>query len=109
MLTAATAITTAVLFTRQDAAYALVIVWAVVGIAVRHAGSPVVAWTAWAAAGIVLLLTAVSLWLSRLRQPYRHSTAWWAASGCLRPVTLQPFAGLRVLSCVPAKLSPPPT
>ncbi len=75
MLAAATAITAAVLFTRRDAAYALVIVWAVAGIAVKHAGSPIVATTAWVAAVIVLLLAAVALWFNSRRQPFPHSIA----------------------------------
>ena len=43
MLLAATAITAAVLLTRRDFAYALVIIWAVVGIAVKQQEAPSVA------------------------------------------------------------------
>lgn len=68
MLAAATGITGAVLFTRGDVAYALVIVWAVVGIAVEHAAAPVVVTAAWAAAGAVVLLIVVKLWLGRRPQ-----------------------------------------
>jgi hypothetical protein len=56
MLAAATGITAAVIFTRLDAAYGLVIVWALAGIAVKHAGTPTVGVAAWAAAGVVVLL-----------------------------------------------------
>lgn len=68
MLATATIITAAVLFTRGDVAYALVIVWAVVGIAVKHADATIVTTAAWAAAGAVVLLSAVRLWLSRRPQ-----------------------------------------
>lgn len=58
MLAAATGITAAVIFTRLDAAYALVIIWALAGIAVKHAETPAVGVAAWAAAGVVALLLA---------------------------------------------------
>ena len=53
MLVAGTAIAAAVGFTRRDSAYMLVIVWAFVGIAVKHAGTPVVATAAWVTAAVV--------------------------------------------------------
>ena len=53
MLVAGTAIAAAVGFTRRDVAYMLVIVWAFVGIAVKHAGTPVVATAAWVTAAVV--------------------------------------------------------
>jgi benzodiazapine receptor len=53
MLVAGTGIAAAVGFTRRDVAYMLVIVWAFVGIAVKHAGTPVVATAAWVTAAVV--------------------------------------------------------
>jgi hypothetical protein len=46
-------ITAAVGLTRRDLAYMLVIVWAFVGIAVKHAGTPIVATAAWVATAMV--------------------------------------------------------
>jgi hypothetical protein len=65
MLGAATAITAAVAITRGDVAYGLVIVWALVGIAVKHADTPIVATTAWVMTGVVVLVTALGAWLNR--------------------------------------------
>jgi len=65
MLAAGTAIASAVGLTRGDVAYMLVIVWAFVGIAVKHVATPVVATTAWVTAGIVLLMLVVSALLKR--------------------------------------------
>jgi hypothetical protein len=65
MLLAATAITSAVALTRGDIAYGLVIVWAVVGIAVKHAGTPLVSTTAWILTVAVALVTALGAWLKR--------------------------------------------
>jgi len=50
-------IASAVSLTRGDVAYMLVIVWAFVGIAVKHAGTPVVATVAW----LMTVLVAVML------------------------------------------------
>jgi hypothetical protein len=71
MLVAATAITAATLFTRRDVAYGLVIVWALAGIGVKHAGTPVVSPAAWAAtaAVVVMLLALVLLIDLRSRRP----------------------------------------
>jgi benzodiazapine receptor len=55
MLVAGAAIASAVSVTRGDVAYVAVIVWAFVGIAVKHAGTPVVATTAWIASALVTL------------------------------------------------------
>lgn len=46
----------------RDAAYAAVIVWAFVGIAVKHAGTSLVAPAAWAMAAAVALSILVGLW-----------------------------------------------
>jgi translocator protein len=56
MLVAALAITGAMLFTRSDVAYALVIIWAVIGIALKHSLTPTVATAAWVVAAAVAVL-----------------------------------------------------
>jgi hypothetical protein len=55
MLIAGAAIASAVSITRGDVAYVAVIVWAFVGIAVKHADTSVVATAAWIAAVVVAL------------------------------------------------------
>lgn len=75
MLIAATAITAAVLFSRGDVAYGLVIVWAVAGIAIKHAGTPVVTGAAWAATAAVALLIVIAAWFSRRPQAAPRGTA----------------------------------
>jgi hypothetical protein len=69
MLIAATLIASAVSLTRGDIAYIAVIVWAFAGIAVKHAGTTVVATTAWitAAVAALTLLAGVPLAIRRLR------------------------------------------
>ena len=47
--------------TRGDIAYILVIVWAYIGIAVKHSDTPDVAFTAWLLAAVVLLTLAIGL------------------------------------------------
>ncbi|MBN1311079.1 MAG: tryptophan-rich sensory protein [Anaerolineae bacterium] len=59
MLGATTVIAGAMLITRTDIAYGLVIAWAVIGIALKHAGIPSVSIAAWVVVGLVGLLTAV--------------------------------------------------
>ena len=55
MLVVATGIALWVGLTRRDAAFLFVIVWAFVGIAIKQAGVPLVANTAWALAGILVI------------------------------------------------------
>jgi hypothetical protein len=55
--------------TRGDAAYMLVIIWAFVGIAVKHASAPVVAIAAWASAALVVLAMA-AMAARRRRLPF---------------------------------------
>lgn len=55
LLVAGAAIASGVSITRGDVAYVAVIVWAFIGIAVKHAATPVVATTAWIAAVVVAL------------------------------------------------------
>jgi hypothetical protein len=62
MLAAGVAIAAAVRFTRRDAAYVLVLVWAFAGIAVKHAAAPLVATAAWVSAGLLIgLLVGVAV------------------------------------------------
>jgi benzodiazapine receptor len=70
MLAAGTVIASAVGLTRGDIAYLLVIIWAFVGIAVKHAATPVVATAAWVTAGIVLLMLVASALLTRRSAQY---------------------------------------
>ncbi len=65
MLVAATVITAAVALTRGDIAYVLVIIWAFVGIALKHAATATVAITAWAMAALAAVLGAVGALLRR--------------------------------------------
>ena len=67
MLVAAAAIASAVSLTRGDIAYILVIVWAFVGIAVKQAATPVVAWTAILMAVVVALTLIVGVPRTRRR------------------------------------------
>ena len=60
MLIVATAIAVAVNLTRRDVAYVLVVIWAFVGISVKHADTGVVS----VAAGVLALLMAASLFWS---------------------------------------------
>jgi hypothetical protein len=55
MLVAATIIASAVSITRGDIAYVAVIVWAFVGIALKHSDTMIVTVAAWAAAVVVAL------------------------------------------------------
>jgi len=66
MLAAAVVITGAMILTRGDAAYALVIIWAAAGIGFKQADSALVSWAAWAAVIVVALLL-VWNWFSRRR------------------------------------------
>jgi hypothetical protein len=68
MLVAGTGIAAAVSLTRGDVAYMLVIVWAFAGIAVKHAGTPVVATTAWATTAVNALMLVVGAVLKRRRR-----------------------------------------
>lgn len=59
MLAASVLIASAMSLTRGDIAYMLVIVWAFVGIAVKHAGTQAVAIAAWVATALVILMLVV--------------------------------------------------
>lgn len=59
MLIAGLVIGSAVSLTRGDVAYMLVLIWAFVGIAVKHQGTALVATTAWITSGLVLVMLVV--------------------------------------------------
>ena len=63
MLLAGLAIASAVSLTRGDVAYLLVLIWAFVGIAVKHQGTALVATTAWITSGLVLVMLVVGAFL----------------------------------------------
>jgi benzodiazapine receptor len=56
MLAAAVVVAALVAVTRRDVAYLAVLVWAVIGIALRQTSTPAVSLAAWVATGIVALL-----------------------------------------------------
>jgi hypothetical protein len=56
MLAAAVVVAALMAVTRRDVAYLAVLVWAVIGIALKHAATPAVSLAAWAAATIIALL-----------------------------------------------------
>jgi hypothetical protein len=62
MLAAAVVIAALMTFTRRDAVYLLVLVWAFIGIALKHAGVAPVAIASWAAVVAVVLLVGAALW-----------------------------------------------
>jgi hypothetical protein len=72
MLIAGVGIASAVSLTRGDVAYMLVIVWAFAGIAVKHAGTPVVAIAAWVTTALAGLMLVVGLLFFRRRLRYQH-------------------------------------
>jgi hypothetical protein len=65
MLVVATALTAAMLFTRRDAAYALVIIWAFVGIALKQAESRPVSIAAWVLTALIAVLLIAALLVGR--------------------------------------------
>ncbi len=65
MLTAGVLISSAIGLTRGDIAYMLVIIWAFVGIAVKHADVPSVATGAWVATTLIGLMLVVGSILAR--------------------------------------------
>jgi hypothetical protein len=68
MLFAGLVIATAMSLTRGDVAYSLVLIWAYVGIAVKHGDTPVVAVTAWVTAALIGLMLVIGVLLKRQRQ-----------------------------------------
>ena len=60
MLATGAGIASAMGLTRGDVAYMLVIVWAFVGIAVKHAATPLVSIAAWLASALIVVMIIVS-------------------------------------------------
>jgi len=75
MLLVAGALAAVVSLTRGDVAYSLVIMWALVGIAVKHAGTSPVAVTAWVMAAFVGVVLVLGIVRSRRRREYAASPA----------------------------------
>ena len=73
MLVAGGGIASAVRLTRDDVAYVLVIVWALVGIAVKHTGAPLVSTVAWVVAVLVALVLVAGAF--RRNRPGHQSAA----------------------------------
>jgi hypothetical protein len=65
MLAIATLLAALVSFTRRDAAFLLVLIWAFAGIGVKQADTAVVANAAWTATGLVALILVVGLFWKR--------------------------------------------
>jgi hypothetical protein len=74
MLVAGAGIAWAVSLTRGDLAYMLVIIWAFVGIAVKHADTSVVAIAAWVTTALVVLALVVGAMLHRRRKQHPLAT-----------------------------------
>ncbi len=55
----------AIALTRRDVPYLLVLLWAFIGIAVKHSAVTLVALSAWAAAAFIVLWTLLALWQAR--------------------------------------------
>lgn len=71
LLVIATVIGCTILLRRRDVAFALVLVWAFAGIALKHPDTTLVAPVAWVMAAIVILTIGISL--SRIRPPWQRS------------------------------------
>jgi len=71
MLAAAGLISTIMSLTRADIVYSLVIIWAVVGIAVKHSSEPLVSMAAWITAVFVLVMIIAGVWRSKSQQANR--------------------------------------
>lgn len=61
ILAAGVVISAAMSLTRTDIAYSLVLVWAYIGIAVKHASTPIVSNSALIAAGLILVILIIQL------------------------------------------------
>jgi hypothetical protein len=67
VLAAALVIAGVMAYTRRDVAYLLVLIWAFVGIATKHAGTPLVAISTWIVTVSLVVLVIYSLWGRRRR------------------------------------------
>jgi hypothetical protein len=61
ILAAGVVISATMSLTRTDIAYSLVLVWAYIGIALKHASTPIVSNSAWIAAGLILVILIIEL------------------------------------------------
>ncbi len=68
MLAAGVVISTLMSLTRGDIAYSLVLVWAYIGIAVKQAGTPLVAYSALIGVGLILLMLVIGVLRKRQSQ-----------------------------------------
>lgn len=68
MLFAVLVIATLMAFSRRDVAYALVLLWALAGIGVKHAAVAAVAFPTWIVFGLVAVTLAAAFFLRRTRQ-----------------------------------------
>ena len=68
MLLAAAGISALVALNRGDVAFLMVIIWAVAGIAIKHADTPIVAYSAWAVALFLAFLLIIAAVASRDRR-----------------------------------------
>jgi len=68
MLAAVVVIAGLMNFNRRDIAYALVILWALAGISVKHAAVPAVAIPTWVAFGVVVLTLVIVLFIRKPRR-----------------------------------------
>jgi hypothetical protein len=71
MLVVATVIGVLMAFTRADIAYLLVLLWAFIGIAIKHSEVQLVSTTAWIMSGIIALLVLYLIYrkLTKVKQP----------------------------------------
>lgn len=67
MLAAGVIISALMSLGRADIAYSLVLVWAYIGIAIKQAGTPLVAYSAWIAAALILVILVVGVLRKRQR------------------------------------------
>lgn len=68
MLAAGVVISTLMSLTRGDVAYSLVLVWAYIGIAVKQAGTPLVAYSALIGVGLILVMLVIGVLRKRQSQ-----------------------------------------
>jgi hypothetical protein len=68
MLLVAVAVASVVHLTRVDVAYILVLIWAFIGIAVKHQGVTLVSTSAWVATALLAIILALGVLLDRRRQ-----------------------------------------
>lgn len=73
LLAVAVAVGLLMTITRRDAGYLLVLAWAFIGIALKHAGAPLVSISAWVATGAVAVLVIWSLLSRRTAAPVRSN------------------------------------